>query len=152
MISLKQKQIDAALVPEPWATVATSGEDAPARVMIPWDEIPPGNAQVPTTIMVANHRLIHYHETILERLLNVHQETVEWMQQHPQESILLIQSQIKQLTGKKIELELLNKAYANMQLTTTIQPQYVQELSDMAVRAGYIRKKELTDGLIWNHK
>lgn len=150
MISLKQKQIDAALVPEPWATVAVTGEDAPAKVLVPWDAVEPGGKELPVTILVANQRLIQYHEDILQMILKVNRDAVRWMTDEPQASIGLIQDQLKQLTGKKIDTALLESAFSHMGASERIDHERIGELADVALRAGYIKDPERLAGLIYD--
>lgn len=148
---LDQGEIDAAIVPEPWGARLVS--EVKANVVLDEKQVW-RDGKYTTAVVVANTKFIKDHPDIVEKFLRTHVELTAYINTHPEESKDIINSQIKELTGKPLAKEILDAAFSRVFVTNNPEKDSVIDFVQLAVKAGFIKKapdlKELFNFTILN--
>jgi len=106
--------IDAALVPEPWATRLV--KEIGAHVLV-------GNNQIwdsgdyASTVVVVSSKFYQDHRDLVEKFLQTHMEITDYINKHPDEAMTRINDKIGELTGSKLDADVLQSAFPNIVVT-----------------------------------
>jgi NitT/TauT family transport system substrate-binding protein len=134
---LEQGQIDAALVPEPWGSILE--EKCGAKLILDYDEIFASGAY-PTTVLIVNNDFYKRHKDIVQAFLEVHKETTDYIKNHKDETIETVNSQLEEITGNKIDINIIKHAFERLNFTEKISENAINELSKIALEQGFISK------------
>ncbi|HEU0088998.1 MAG TPA: ABC transporter substrate-binding protein [Pseudonocardiaceae bacterium] len=137
-------KLDGAWVPEPWASRLVL--DAGAKVLVDEKDLWPGGKFVTTHLIVRTEFLEQYPQTVAA-LLRGHVDTVQWIDQHPDQARAAVNAGLKTRTGKALRPDVLDRAWQN--LTVTVDPVAVslQRSADDAVVAGVAKEKVDLNGI-----
>src|SRR5438477_7142864 len=91
------KQIDAAWVPEPWATRLV--HEARARRVLDERDLWPLR-EFATTVLVARAGFLQDHPREVQAVLRAHLATIDWLRAHPADGRAAVNGELKRLTGK----------------------------------------------------
>lgn len=130
------KQIDAAWVPEPWASRLK--QDADATTVVDERDLWSGRSFT-TTVVVARAEFLRQHPDAVEAILRAHVSTVAWLKRNPDEAQRVVNSELKRLTGKALSSTILQEAWSRLSFTDNPNRENVQEFTNAAAKAGYLR-------------
>jgi len=130
------KQIDAAWVPEPWASRLK--QDAHARTVVDERDLWPGKSFT-TTVLVARTAFMKEHPDAIEAILRAHVSTVEWLKKNPEAAQTVVNSELKRLTGKALSPAVLKEAWSRLAFTDNPNRTNIQEFTIAAAKAGYLK-------------
>ena len=147
VLAIKMGQLDAAFLPEQWATMA---EDLGFSMLLTSQDVWPG---MQGSVLVVKEALIKKDPDIVSRLVKVTQKATDWVNQHPNEAGAIMARQFS-VTGERIlpakaaevaaKLEItpkvLLRSMGRLEYTTSINPGTVQEVIDYIQHLGYIKK------------
>lgn len=137
LISFRQKEIDAALVPEPWGTqIEKAGL---GKVVVDWQAIPPNHGDYPTVIMVASDKLIQQHRDIVKGAIKANMDGIAFIQSNPEKAYELINNQLKQYSGKGMDKSLIQASLSRLKLTTDVDVKVMEEMAKVSIAARYIK-------------
>jgi len=131
-----QKQIDAAWVPEPWASRLK--KDAGAKTVVDERDLWP-NRTFTTTIIVARRAFSQAHPDAVEAFLRAHLATLEWINSHPKEAQVTVNAELKRLTGKALSPSVLEEAWIRLAFTDDPNRSNVIAFANAARTAGYLK-------------
>lgn len=136
----QRKQLDAAWVPEPWATrlVAETG----ARRVVDERELWP-KGEYATTVIVARTRFLEEHPDLVDAVLAAHLRTVGWLHDHPEEGQEVVNAELKRFTGKMLPGAELKEAWSRLSFTADPQVPSIQSMVRAAADAGYLKQADL---------
>jgi NitT/TauT family transport system substrate-binding protein len=110
----QQGKIDGAWVPEPWATrLVIEGN---GMVFLDERSLWP-KGQFVTTNVVVRTAFLQEHPDLVKKFLQAHVETVQYILKNPENAKEVVNSQIQQITGKALAKNVLDQAYANLDIT-----------------------------------
>jgi len=133
---LEKGEIDAALVPEPWGARLVS--EVKANVLLDQKQVwRDGNYT--TAVVVARTEFIKNHPEIIEKFLRTHVELTEYINKNPEQGKEIINSQIKELTGKPLAKEILDTAFQRLTVTNNPEKDSVLDFVKLSVDAGFIK-------------
>lgn len=130
------KQIDAAWVPEPWASRLK--KDVNAKTVVDERDLWP-NKSFTTTVLVARTAFMNAHPDAIDAVLRAHVSTVEWLDRHPDEAQAVVNSELKRLTGKALSKGVLKEAWSRLRFTDDPNRSNIIEFADAAAKAGYLK-------------
>jgi NitT/TauT family transport system substrate-binding protein len=130
-----QKQIDAAWVPEPWASRLIA--ETHARTIVDEASLWP-NHRFTTTVLVVRSSFESQHPDAVEEVLQAHNQIVSWLNGHPAEGQKVVNSSLKKLTGKSLKESVLTSAWSHLTFTVDPNPASILAMADAAQRAGYL--------------
>ncbi len=125
----KKKELDAAWVPEPW--IARLVKEGNGKVLIDERDLWPGK-KFATTVVIAREEFAKGHPELVAAFLKAHVQTVEWIQNHPDDAKRLIGARIKALTQKSIPEDVLSAALSRTDFTTDPLSETVLTFADWA--------------------
>jgi len=145
VLAIKMGQLDAAFLPEHWATMA---EESGFRMLLMSQDIWP---EMQGSVLVVKEDLIKNHPEVVKKLVKVSQKATDWANQHPDEAAEVMARQLQAAEGKipsdlpagiaqlEITPELLLKSMGRLEYTTEIDPKEVQATIDYIASLGYIK-------------
>ncbi|RLA85964.1 MAG: nitrate ABC transporter substrate-binding protein [Deltaproteobacteria bacterium] len=155
VLAIKMGQLDAAFLPEQWATMA---EDFGFKMLLTAKDLWP---QMQGSVLVVKEELIAEHPEVVKKLVKVTQEATNWVNRHPSEAAEIMARQLS-ISGKKIlpaktagiaaklriSPQVLLRSMKRLEYTTAISPGMVQEVIDYLVQLGYIKKGFNAEGIL----
>jgi NitT/TauT family transport system substrate-binding protein len=146
VLTIKTGQLDAAFLPEQWATMA---EDLGFKMLIMSQDVWP---KMQGSVLVIKEELIRDYPEEARKLVKVLQKATDWINQRPQEAAEIVSRQLQEAGGSlfpveiadiaaktEINPEVLLRSMNRLEYTTDIDPVIVQEAIDYAAQLGYIK-------------
>lgn len=131
-------KLDGAWVPEPWASRLVL--EAGATVLVDERDLWPGG-QFVTTHLIVRTDFLERHPQTVEALLRGHVEAVHWANQNSAEAKTVVNNGIKDLTGKPLRPDVLDRAWQNLTVTDDPVAASLQRSEEHAVAAGVATKR-----------
>ncbi len=139
-----KKEIDGAWVPEPWG--AKLIKEANARILVDERDLWP-NAQFVSSNIIVSTKYLNNHPEIVKKLLAVHVDKTQWINQNPDEFFIVFNKELEKITGKTIPDDELHDAFSRMTITyDPIRESLIKSAND-AYDVGFLGdvKPNLTD-------
>ncbi|MCR8633560.1 MULTISPECIES: ABC transporter substrate-binding protein [Paenibacillus] len=145
LIAMRQKEIEATLVPEPWGTQME--QEGVGKIIVDWNKIPPNNGDYPLTLLAASDKFLKEHRDMVKQAIKANADAVDFIKKNPDKSYELINNRLKALSGKGMEINLIKAAISRLNLTTDVNKAAIEEMAKVSIDAGYIKdiKKEELD-------
>ncbi|TVY06746.1 ABC transporter substrate-binding protein [Paenibacillus cremeus] len=145
LIAMRQKEVDATLIPEPWGTQME--QEGIGKVIVPWDQVPPNKGNYPLTILVASDKFLKEHRDMAKQAIKANMDGIDFIKKNPDKAYEQINNQLKALSGKGMEINLIKAAISHLNLTTDVSKEALEEMARVSLDAGYIKdvKKEDLD-------
>jgi len=155
VLAIKTGQLDAAFLPEQWATMA---EELGFEMLLMSQDIWP---DMQGSVLVVKTELISNHPEVVEKLVRVSQRATDWVNQYPAEAAEVTTSQLQDVGGEvfpvevaggnaKLEItpEVLLRSMGRLDYTTDIDPKVVQKTIDYLAGLGYIKDSFNADDIL----
>jgi NitT/TauT family transport system substrate-binding protein len=110
----KQGEIDGAWVPEPWATRLI--QEAGGEVFLDERDLWPDGDFV-TTHLIVSTDFLEEHPSAVEKLIQAHIETTDWINANPAEAKQLVNKGIEEVTGAALPEAVIDAAWENIEIT-----------------------------------
>ena len=145
VLAIKMGQLDAAFLPEQWATMA---EEFGFSMLLTSQDIWP---EMQGSVLVVKQELIDNQPEVVKKLVAVSQKATDWINGHPDEAAEIMAGQLQAAAGEfpsdapegvselEITPELLLKSMNRLEYTTDIDPAEVQATIDYIAALGYIK-------------
>jgi len=143
VLAIKTGQLDAAFLPEQWATMA---EELGFTMLLTSQDVWP---DMQGSVLVVKQKLIDNHPEVVLKLVNVSRQATEWINDHPEEAAEIVAGQMQTAGGDtdaagvaaqlEITPQVLMRSMGRMEYTTGLDPQVVQETIDYIASLGYIK-------------
>ena len=146
VLAIKMGQLDAAFLPEQWATMA---EEFGFKMLLMSQDV---WLEMQGSVLVVKEDLIRDHPEVVRKLVKVSQKATNWGNQHPDEAAEVMARQLQVVDGSlspaeaagvaaKLEItsQVLLRSMARLEYTTDIDPKVVQETIDYIAELGYIK-------------
>lgn len=137
LVALRQNEVHATLIPEPWGTQIE--QEGIGKVIVPWDQIPPNNGDYPLVLLTASDKFIKDHRDLVKAAIKSNLEAIDFIKANPDESYELINKRLSSLSGKGLDLELIKAAISHMSLTSDVSQAAIEEMAKVSIEAGYIK-------------
>lgn len=139
-----QGQIDAAATQEPWGVNIET--NAGAKLLLGPDEFAWGNEST-NTVVVATKEFTSNNPETAKKVLKAHAQAIDFINENPAEAIQLFLDHIKDITGKELSKEEVEKAFERLTPTTAVNEDVLKEMATISKEAGYITTDNI-DGLV----
>ena len=157
ILAIKAGLLDAAFLPEQWATMAEAEGPGFTMLLTAHDVWP----HMQGSVLIVKDELIRNNPGLVRRLVKVTQKATGWIIKNPTEAAAVVARQLS-ITGEKVfpieatgiaaSLEInphiLLKSMARLEYTPRIDPDVVQETIDYLAHLGYIRKSFSADDIL----
>lgn len=147
LVALQTKQLDAAFLPEQWASMA---EDLGHRVLLTARDVWPG---MQGSVLVATEEVIRDNPGLIQKLVAVNEDATRWINQHPEETagilseVLSVDGEhdvpgdVAALAGRlRMHPGMMLRSMRRLEYTTSISLRDVQEAIEYASGLGYIKE------------
>lgn len=146
VLAIKMGQLDAAFLPEQWATMA---EEYGFHMLLMSQDVWP---RMQGSVLVVKEGLINNHPEVVRKLVKVSQKAIHWANQYPYEAAGVMARQLgtvgegisppwgaEMATKLKITPEVMLRSMARLEYCTAVDPQAIQRTIDYLEEIGYIR-------------
>ncbi len=131
----QQGKIDGAWVPEPWATrLVIEGN---GTVFLDERSLWP-NGEFVTTNVVVRTAFLQEHPDLVEKFLQAHVETVQYILKNPESAKEIVNSEIQRITGKALAKKVIDQAYTNLDITYDPLTSTLLQSADRAYSLGFL--------------
>lgn len=135
---LDKGDIDGALVPEPWG--ARLQKEIGANLVLDYNDIW-RDGEYPTTVVIARKEFLEKHPYLVEKFLKAHVDLTSYINSNKTEAASLVNDEIKNLTQKSLNEDVLEKAFSRMTFTNDVNEDVVAEMIDLSLQVGFIKEK-----------
>lgn len=131
-------ELDAAWVPEPWATrlVQQLGGIRLFQEKDLWSD-----QKFSSTVLIVRSEFLEKHPDIVQKWVEAHVQTSDWINEHPAETKLIFNDFLKKKTGKTFPSEILNEAFSNLQITSDPIESSINTFAERANSLGYLGRE-----------
>lgn len=137
LVAFRQKEVDATLIPEPWGTQMV--EEGTGQVLVDWDKIPPNDGNYPLTILVASDKFLTDHRDLAKKAIQANLDGIKYIKESPDKAYDLISKELKELTGKGMDVKLIKAALDHLHLTDEVNLDVIKTMAKVSFDAGYIK-------------
>lgn len=141
----QQKQLDAALVSEPWASQIEA--KVGAKVIVEADKMP-WNGKLPGTILVSTKKFVQEHPDVVKAILKGNVDAINFIKTNNPDAMELTNQDLEKLTKEKLPQEVLKKSFARTEMTYDLDPQTLIEMEKNAKEFGLVQGKTDLNGLV----
>lgn len=134
----KRKQIDAAWVPEPWASRLK--HDAGGRTVVDERDLWP-SGRFTTTVLVVRSQFAKEHPDVVREVVDAHVASVRWIQDNPVAAKEATNYALKSLTGKRLSTAVINDAWNHLSFAIEPDRTSIEAFAEAAFEAGYSKKR-----------
>ncbi|WP_127491013.1 ABC transporter substrate-binding protein [Paenibacillus glycanilyticus] len=137
LVAMRQKEVDATLIPEPWGTQMV--EEGTGVVLVDWDKIPPNDGDYPLTILMASDKFLKEHRDLAKGAIKANKQGIDFINEHPDEAYTLISDELKELSGKGMDAKLIKAALDHLHLTENVDLNVIKTMAKVSFDAGYLK-------------
>ncbi len=135
----KKKDIDGAWTVEPW--VSRLIEEGDGKLYLDERELWP-NGEFVTANIIVSKKFLDKNPALVKKWLKSHVEITEWINSNMSEAKLIINNEIKKLTGAALRESVLNSAFSRMKVTYDPLKSSLYESAIAAFKEGFLGDKE----------
>jgi len=140
--------IDGAWVPEPWATMLV--EELDGIRLFDENEFWPEN-QFSSVLLIGRSDYIEKNPEIIKKWINANKQTVQWINNHPDESKKLYNEFLKSYMGRTLPENIVEKSFSNIIITSEPLENSVYTFAERADSLGYLGRDGYTlDGIFYH--
>ena len=145
MIGLfQQKQIDAAVVSEPWASIMEEADVV--KIVKDADEVP-WEGNLPATVLVAHKNFLNENTELVQKFLDTNRQAIDFINDNKDEAVDIISVQIKEITNEEIDRDIVLKSMGRIKFSARIDKKTMQEFADLSKELGFVEGESGLDGL-----
>lgn len=132
------KDIDAAIVPEPWGTTIMKADET--EIIVDYDEFHNGE-EYSTAVVIVNKDYMEENPDNVKAFLEAHFETTEYIVQNPEEAGKIMNEQLDADTGKKLESGVITDAIKHIDFSCEIPETSILNYAKVSKEQGFIAKE-----------
>lgn len=146
VMAIKMGQLDAAFLPEQWATMA---EEFGFKMSLMSQDVWP---KMQGSVLVVKEELIEDYPDVVKKLVKVSKRATDWINQHPHEAAEIVARQLQEAGGSlfpveiadvatRVEItpEVLLRSMNRLEYTTDIDLAVIQDAINYVAQLGYIK-------------
>ncbi len=128
-------EIDAAWVPEPWATILVQELDG-NRLFYEEDIWP--NNQFASVLLIGRTDYVENNPEIIQTWIESHDKTVSWINTNPNKSVLIFNDFMKKTLGEPLPESIVSESLSNLEITSDPIPESITIFAQQADSLGYL--------------
>ena len=128
-------EIDAAWVPEPWATILVN--ELGGKRLFYEEELWP-DKQFASVLLIGRSDFIEKHPQIIQNWISSHMETVDRINSNPNESELIFNQFLKKTLGQSLPEQIVSESLANLEITSDPITNSIYIFAERADSLGYL--------------
>ncbi len=131
-------ELDAAWVPEPWATRLVQQLDG-IRLFQEKDLWP--DQKFSSAVLMVRSEFLEKHPDVVQKWVEAHVQTSDWINEHRDETEIIYNDFLKKHTGKTLPPEILHEAFSNLQITSDPIESSIYTFAERANTLGYLGRE-----------
>ncbi len=141
---LGKKDIDAALVPEPWGSRLV--KEAGANVLLDYDKLW-REGKYTSAVVIVRTQFLKDHPDLVEKFLKNHVELTDYINNNPDKAKETVNAQINELTKKPLAKDIIDSSFKRLTVTNDPEKDSVNAFVDLSAEAGFLKTKPDTKDL-----
>ncbi|MFC2949646.1 aliphatic sulfonate ABC transporter substrate-binding protein [Virgibacillus sediminis] len=137
--------VDAATVPEPWASVIE--EKGSGKVLIDTPDVAYGET-LPAAVFVTSQRLAEEDPELIQNLVDAHKKATEFIQENPEESKTIAIDKIKDITDQELSASAIDNAWERITFTYEIDEEVLQDFANSSHDLEFLDEAPDLTGLV----
>ncbi|WP_347861322.1 aliphatic sulfonate ABC transporter substrate-binding protein [Salimicrobium sp. PL1-032A] len=138
-------RVDAATVPEPWASKIEA--DGSGKVLVDTPEVAYGET-LPAAVFVTSNDLKEEDPELIQNLVNAHKQATDFINDNPEEAKTIAQDKIKEITDQKLSAEVIDSAWERIDFSYDVDESVLQDFADSSYNLEFLEEKPDLDGLV----
>ncbi|CDQ40819.1 MULTISPECIES: ABC transporter substrate-binding protein [Virgibacillus] len=138
-------KIDAATVPEPWASVIEA--EGSGEVLIDTSEVAWGES-LPAAVFVTSQDLTKNNPELVQHIVDGHKKATEFIQENPEEAKTIAIDKINEITDQKLSKSVIDNAWKRIDFTYNIEADVLQDFSNASYDLAFLKEKPDLKGLV----
>lgn len=134
---LDKGDIDAAFVPEPWGSRLI--KEVSANVILDYNQVM-RNGKYTTAVVIVRKEFLNLHPELVEAFLKTHIELTEYINQNLDKEKNVVNNEIKLLTKKALNKEVLDAAFSRLIVTNDPEVASIKEFADLSCQLGFFKQ------------
>lgn len=139
LILFLNKQIDAAWTIEPW--VSRLVKEGGGEVFLDESSLWPGGEYVTANIIVSK-KFLRDHPGLVKKWIKAHVDLTVWINEHLAEAKVIVNKELKRLTGAALEEDVLDSSFARMRVTYDPVKSSLFTSAEMAFEQGFFGEEK----------
>jgi len=141
-------EIDAAWVPEPWATILV--EELDGKRLFFEEELWPEN-KFASVLLIGRQEYVEANSEVVEKWLESHKQTATWINNNPKETRIAFNEFMQDTMGQTLSDIVVDGALVNLEITTNPVEDSIYTFAKRADSLGYLGRGEYSlDGIFFD--
>lgn len=136
--------VDVATAPEPWASALEADGH---QVVIDTVDVSFGET-LPAAIFVTTSDWIENKPQVVQKLINAHEDAIDFINDNEDEAIELTIQGIDEVTGQKLERDIMDKAWTRTFFVADVDEEAVQDFGDASFDLKFLKEKPDFTGFV----
>ncbi|GAB3052997.1 ABC transporter substrate-binding protein [Virgibacillus ainsalahensis] len=137
--------IDAATVPEPWASVIE--EEGSGKVLVDTPDVAYGET-LPAAVFVTSQDLTENNPDMVQSIVDGHKKATEFIQDNPEEAKTIAIDKIKEITDQELSASAIDNAWERINFTYEVDAEILQEFSNSSYDLEFLKEQPDLEGLV----
>ncbi|RPF51034.1 ABC transporter substrate-binding protein [Aquisalibacillus elongatus] len=139
------EKVDAATVPEPWASVIE--EDGSGKVLVDTPDVAYGET-LPAAVFVTSQELAENDPDKVQNIVDAHVKATEFIQNNPEEAKEIAIKKIKEITDQELSKSVIDNAWERIEFSYEVDEQVLQDFIDSSYDLGFLDEQQDLEGLV----
>ncbi|ASK62481.1 ABC transporter substrate-binding protein [Virgibacillus phasianinus] len=137
--------VDAATVPEPWASVIEA--KGSGKVLVNTPDVAYGNT-LPAAVFVTSQDLVKNNPDMVQSIVDAHKKATKFIQENPEEAKTIAIDKIKEITDQDLSKSVIDNAWERINFTYEIDGKTLQDFATSSYELEFLKDKPNLDGLV----
>lgn len=135
-ILMDKRDIDAALLPEPWATRLVN--EVGANILSDSDKIW-DSGDYSTTVIIVNTKFYKKNKDLVKKFLMAHLEITEYINENSEDAMVIINDKIGELSASKLNEKILKSTFSNLIVSYDPNVPSINKLMTIYQNEGFVK-------------
>ncbi|WP_077324997.1 aliphatic sulfonate ABC transporter substrate-binding protein [Virgibacillus siamensis] len=141
----KAGKVDAATVPEPWASVIQ--EKGSGKVLVDTKNVAYGQT-LPAAVFVTSQDLVKNNPEMVQHIVDAHKKATKFIQNNPEKAKKIAIKKISEITDQKLSKSVIDNAWKRISFTYKIDGDVLQDFANSSYQLEFLKEKPDLDGLV----
>lgn len=131
-------EVDIAAAPEPWGSMLELKEGA--NVLLDFDEVSFGET-LPAAVFVTSSELKEENPELVQKMVDAHKASIDYINEHQDEAIDITIQSIDDITGQKMERDVMESAWKRTNFVYDVDEDTIQEFGDSSFDLQFLKEQ-----------
>ncbi|WP_163526874.1 ABC transporter substrate-binding protein [Halobacillus ihumii] len=141
----KAGKVDAATVPEPWASVIEAQGNG--KVLVDTPDVAYGKT-LPAAVFVTSQELVKNNPEMVQSIVDAHKQATKFIQENPEEAKTIAIDKIKEITDQELSKSVIDNAWERINFTYEVDGEVLQDFANSSYELEFLKEKPDLEGLV----